>query len=168
MWLSTGVCTVFIQCVTWGGDRGSQTDKHLPPSRVPLPVNFKKSRHLGFGVFIDIWSMLQSLVCIFLWTFRPAGAGWPTRSRERAHPLTQVHRGERQGDRQSGAHLLITMRSSVRCPPIINNEIVSQVPSYYYQWDRQSDAHLLLTMRSSVRSPPIIINEIVSQMPTYS
>jgi hypothetical protein len=25
--------------------------------RVPLLVNFKKSRHLGFGVFIDIWSM---------------------------------------------------------------------------------------------------------------
>ncbi len=34
-----------------GGDIGSQTDKHLPPS------TFQKSRHLGFGVFIDIWSM---------------------------------------------------------------------------------------------------------------
>jgi hypothetical protein len=35
-----------------GGDRGPQTDKHLPPSTFT-----DQSRHLGFGVFIDIWSM---------------------------------------------------------------------------------------------------------------
>ncbi len=32
----------------------SQTDKHLPPSP------FKKRRHLGFGVFLVIWSMSQT------------------------------------------------------------------------------------------------------------
>ncbi len=34
-----------------GRGGGPQTDKHLPPSL------WSKSRHLGFGVFIDIWSM---------------------------------------------------------------------------------------------------------------
>jgi hypothetical protein len=36
-----------------GGLRG---DKHLPPSTFKGQL-FKKSRQLGFGVFIDIWSM---------------------------------------------------------------------------------------------------------------
>ncbi len=32
--------------------------RHLPPS--PCTVNFfRKSRHLGFGDFINIWSMMQ-------------------------------------------------------------------------------------------------------------
>ncbi len=43
-----------------GGDRGPQTDKHLQPSTFTSQF-FKKSRHLGFGVFIDIWSMMLSL-----------------------------------------------------------------------------------------------------------
>jgi hypothetical protein len=34
--------------------------RHLPPNLFTGPF-FKKSRHLGFGVFIDIWSMEQSL-----------------------------------------------------------------------------------------------------------
>jgi hypothetical protein len=42
------------------GDRGPQTDKHLPPSSF-IGLFFKKSRHLGFGVFLDIWSMTQTL-----------------------------------------------------------------------------------------------------------
>jgi hypothetical protein len=41
------------------GGEWPQIDKHLPPST--LLVNFLKSRHLGFGVFIDIWSMLSAL-----------------------------------------------------------------------------------------------------------
>jgi hypothetical protein len=45
-----------------GGDQGPQTDKHLPSSTFTGPfLIYKKSRHLGFGVFIDIWSMV--------WTF---------------------------------------------------------------------------------------------------
>ncbi len=40
-----------------GWDRETQIDKHLPPST----LSFKKSRHLGFGVFIDIWSMVFTL-----------------------------------------------------------------------------------------------------------
>jgi hypothetical protein len=46
VWVSTKVY-VFIQCVTGGGDRGPQTDKHLPPSTFT-------------GKFLrkaDIWSM---------------------------------------------------------------------------------------------------------------
>jgi hypothetical protein len=43
-----------------GGDRGPQRDKHLPPSTLNLPI-CKKSRHLGFGVLIDIWSMLTKV-----------------------------------------------------------------------------------------------------------
>ncbi len=39
-----------------GGWSGPQADKHLPPSTLTDSI-FKKSRHLGFGVFIDIWSM---------------------------------------------------------------------------------------------------------------
>jgi len=39
---------------------GPQTDKHLPPGPF-IDKNFKKSRHLGFGVFIVIWSMLYPL-----------------------------------------------------------------------------------------------------------
>ncbi len=43
----------FIQCVTGGGGIGGlrQINTCRP---VPLLGNFKKSRHLGFGVFIDI------------------------------------------------------------------------------------------------------------------
>ncbi len=36
-----------------GGDRGPQTDKHMPPSTFTC--------QLGFGVFIDIWSMSNSI-----------------------------------------------------------------------------------------------------------
>jgi hypothetical protein len=35
---------------------GSQADNHC--RQVPLLVSFKKSRHLGFCVFINIWSMV--------------------------------------------------------------------------------------------------------------
>jgi hypothetical protein len=45
----------------WMG--GPQADKHLPPSTFTCQF-FKKNRHLGFGVFIDIWPMsvaIQSL-----------------------------------------------------------------------------------------------------------
>jgi hypothetical protein len=41
-----------------GGDGAS--DKHLPPSTFTSQF-FKKSRHLGFGVFIDNWSMPRGL-----------------------------------------------------------------------------------------------------------
>jgi hypothetical protein len=37
--------------------RGPQTDKHLPSSTFLYWSIFKKSPHLGFGVFIYIWSM---------------------------------------------------------------------------------------------------------------
>ncbi len=60
MWISTGV-HVFIQCAWWGGDRGPQTDKHPPPSTFTGHF-LKKSRHLGFGVCIDIWSMGRGLI----------------------------------------------------------------------------------------------------------
>ncbi len=43
------------------GGRGPQINKHLPPSTITGQF-FKKSRHLGFDVFIDIWSMV-SPVC---------------------------------------------------------------------------------------------------------
>ncbi len=39
-----------------GGDRGPQADKHLPLSAFTGKF-WKESRHLGFGVFIVIWSM---------------------------------------------------------------------------------------------------------------
>ncbi len=40
-------------CTGGGGDGGGpQTDKHLPPSAFT-----EKSRPIGFGVFVDIWSM---------------------------------------------------------------------------------------------------------------
>ncbi len=42
----------------WGGDRWPQTDKHMAPSTFTGQF-FKKSRHLGFGVSIDILSMRQ-------------------------------------------------------------------------------------------------------------
>jgi hypothetical protein len=38
--------------------RGPQTDTVNTCRKVTLPVNFKKSRHLGFGVFIVLWSMV--------------------------------------------------------------------------------------------------------------
>jgi hypothetical protein len=38
-----------------GGDRGPRTDKHLPPST--FSGQFLRNAHIGFGVFIDIWSM---------------------------------------------------------------------------------------------------------------
>ncbi len=41
--------------VTGGGPQ--QTDRPLPPST----FNGKKSRHLGCGVFIDIWSMVLAI-----------------------------------------------------------------------------------------------------------
>ncbi len=44
------------QTKTYEG-RGPQTDKHLPPSTF-IWLIFNKCRHLGFGVFIDIWSMV--------------------------------------------------------------------------------------------------------------
>jgi hypothetical protein len=47
------------QTKTYEG-RGPQIDKQLPPSTLTGQI-FKKSRHLGFGVFIDIWSMGYSL-----------------------------------------------------------------------------------------------------------
>ncbi len=58
-------------CNEGGGDRGPQSGKHLPPSTFTGHF-FKKSRYLGFDVFIDIWSML--IVCVIvigitLWTF---------------------------------------------------------------------------------------------------
>ncbi len=43
-----------------------QTDKHMPPSL--LHVIFKKSRHLGFGVFILTWSMFSAVSFILLKT----------------------------------------------------------------------------------------------------
>jgi hypothetical protein len=39
-----------------GGDRGPHTDKHLPPSTFTGQF-FKKRRHSGFGIFVDILSM---------------------------------------------------------------------------------------------------------------
>jgi hypothetical protein len=39
------------------GGRGLTTDMHLPPSTFTGKF-FKKNRHVGFAVFIDIWSML--------------------------------------------------------------------------------------------------------------
>jgi hypothetical protein len=52
---------VFIQSVRRGegGDRGPQTDKHLPASTFTGKF-FKKNRHLGFGILIDFWSMCRS------------------------------------------------------------------------------------------------------------
>ncbi len=44
-----------------GGDRGPQTDKHLPSSTFAGQF-FKKIRHLGFGVFVDIWSMMPEIL----------------------------------------------------------------------------------------------------------
>jgi hypothetical protein len=41
-----------------GGDREPQTDKHLPPSTFTGKF-LKRSQHLGFGVFLDIWSMAR-------------------------------------------------------------------------------------------------------------
>jgi hypothetical protein len=47
---------LFLQeCATRGGDRGPQTDKHLPPST----LSFKKSRHLGFGVFLSMLTVIS-------------------------------------------------------------------------------------------------------------
>jgi hypothetical protein len=42
-----------------GGERGPQTDKSLPPSTFigQFLRKVRKSQHLGFGVFIVIWSM---------------------------------------------------------------------------------------------------------------
>jgi hypothetical protein len=40
----------YFRPLLWGGGEGGD--------RVVLLVNLKKSRHLRFGVFIDIWSML--------------------------------------------------------------------------------------------------------------
>ncbi len=56
MWISTGV-HVCIQCVRGGGggNRGAQTDKHLPPNTFTGQF-FKKSRHLGF------WCLYRYLV----------------------------------------------------------------------------------------------------------
>jgi hypothetical protein len=39
------------------GGEGPQTDKHLLPSTFTGQSIVKESRHLGFDVFIDIWSM---------------------------------------------------------------------------------------------------------------
>ncbi len=43
------------------GDLGPQTDKHLAAKYIYWSI-FKKCRHLGFGVFIDIWSMVTPLL----------------------------------------------------------------------------------------------------------
>ena len=45
-------------CKRGGGDRGPQVDEQLPPST--FTGQFKKSRCLGFGVFLDIWSVVQN------------------------------------------------------------------------------------------------------------
>ncbi len=39
-----------------GGEGAS--DRYSPAAKYLYWTIFKKSRHLGFGVFIDIWSML--------------------------------------------------------------------------------------------------------------
>jgi hypothetical protein len=54
VWISTGY--VLIQFVT--GGEGIEGLRQINTCRqVPLLVNFKKSRHLMFGVFMDFWSM---------------------------------------------------------------------------------------------------------------
>jgi hypothetical protein len=49
----------------YSGGEGPQIDKHLPPSTFTGQF-FKKSRHLGLGVFIDIWSMGRRIRYIYL------------------------------------------------------------------------------------------------------
>jgi hypothetical protein len=49
-----------------GGGRRPETDKHLPPTLYWKIV--KKSRHLGFGVFIDILFMAAPLMFIFFFS----------------------------------------------------------------------------------------------------
>ncbi len=51
VWISIGVCIHTVCNRGGGGDRGPQTDKHLPPSILT-------GQNLGFGVFIDIWFMV--------------------------------------------------------------------------------------------------------------
>jgi hypothetical protein len=47
---------VFIQCIT------GETDRQTPAAKYLYWSIFKQSRHLGFGVFIDIWSTPQ-IIC---------------------------------------------------------------------------------------------------------
>jgi hypothetical protein len=48
---------VFIQCVK-GGEGIGASDRKTPAAKYLYWSIFLKSRHLGFDVFIDIWSML--------------------------------------------------------------------------------------------------------------
>ncbi len=51
---------IHTMCSRGGGDRGPETEK-IPAAKYLYRSIFKKSRHLGFGVFIDIWPMVTTM-----------------------------------------------------------------------------------------------------------
>ncbi len=85
-----------VTCIPWvcnrvGGDSRPHTDKHLPPSTFTGQF-LRKAPTLGFGVYIDIWSMVINtlgglpawcrwtgrLCRVFAWRGKHAGH-WPGR-----------------------------------------------------------------------------------------
>jgi hypothetical protein len=56
VWISTGVC-IHTACKMGGGGSGA-SDRKTPAAKYLYWSIFKKSQHLGFGVLIDIWSMM--------------------------------------------------------------------------------------------------------------
>ncbi len=63
VWISTEVCIHTVCNGGGGGWEGIEGLRQITPTAKFLYSSiFKKSRRLGFGVFIDIWSMVSSPV----------------------------------------------------------------------------------------------------------
>jgi hypothetical protein len=72
VWISTGVC-IHTVCNGGGGRGSGSSDRYTPVAKYLYWSIFKKSRRLGFGVFLDIWS-----ICI-VYNSRYKGDRWLNR-----------------------------------------------------------------------------------------
>jgi hypothetical protein len=50
-----------LHTVCNGGGGSRVSDRYTPAAKYHYWPIFKKSRHLGFGIFIDIWSMVMTI-----------------------------------------------------------------------------------------------------------